>query len=91
MISDSHETEHPREELNTPGSDRPGRLVRQGFSSSPRWREQGRSWVKKKIDIARIPELGTRVGIQGSSRQKEVGGPVCFGIAVGILIALSGG
>lgn len=47
--------------------------------------------MKKKIDIARIPELDTRVGIQGSSRQKEVGGPPCVGILVGVALALLGG
>lgn len=41
----------------------------------------------KKIDIARIPELKTRVGIHGSEKQKEVGGPVCLG-ALGALFIL---
>lgn len=44
--------------------------------------------MKKKIDIAAIPELGTSVGMHGSVKQKEVGGPVCLGIAVAIMIAL---
>lgn len=44
--------------------------------------------MKKKIDIAAVPELGTSVGLNGSSKQKEVGGPVCLGtvIAVWILV-----
>lgn len=42
----------------------------------------------KKIDIAEIPELDTRVGIHGSLKQKEVGGPLCLGVVVAILMAL---
>ncbi|HYI63714.1 MAG TPA: hypothetical protein VEW71_02395 [Allosphingosinicella sp.] len=41
----------------------------------------------KKIDIAAIPELGTKVGMHGSMKQKEVGGPLCAGILVAIIIA----
>ncbi|MDT9600464.1 hypothetical protein [Sphingosinicella rhizophila] len=37
----------------------------------------------KKVDIAEIPELTTSVGIHGSAKQKDVAGPVCFGIVVG--------
>ena len=44
--------------------------------------------MKKKIDIAAIPELGTRVGMHGSVKQKEVGGPLCLGAVVAIVIAL---
>ncbi len=44
--------------------------------------------MKKKIDIAAVPELGTGVGMQGSMKQKEVGGPLCSGILVGIIIAI---
>jgi hypothetical protein len=44
--------------------------------------------MKKKIDIAAIPELATSVGMHGSVKQKEVGGPACLGIAVAIMIAL---
>jgi hypothetical protein len=40
----------------------------------------------KKIDIAAIPELKTSVGIHGSSRQKEVAGPFCLGVVVGVAI-----
>jgi hypothetical protein len=43
--------------------------------------------MKKKIDIRALPELGTSVGMQGSMKQKEVGGPLCLGILVGIFIA----
>lgn len=38
----------------------------------------------KKIDIATIPELKTSVGIHGSVKQKEVTGPICLGVIVGI-------
>lgn len=44
--------------------------------------------MKKKIDIAAIPELDTSVGLNGSLRQKEVGGPLCLGLFVAIMIAL---
>ena len=37
--------------------------------------------MKKKIDIASIPELSTSVGMHGSMKQKEVGGPLCLGVA----------
>lgn len=45
--------------------------------------------MKKKIDIAAIPELGTGIGIHGSVKQQEVGGPLCLGIAVGILFLIT--
>ena len=35
--------------------------------------------MTKKIDIASIPELNTSVGMHGSLKQKEVGGPLCLG------------
>jgi hypothetical protein len=44
----------------------------------------------KKIDISRLPELKTGVAIQGSAKQKEVGGPVCLGILLGVAIAVIG-
>jgi hypothetical protein len=44
--------------------------------------------MKKKIDIMAIPELGTSVGMHGSLKQKEVGGPICLGIVAAIIMAL---
>ena len=44
--------------------------------------------MTKKIDIANLPELTTSVGIHGSVRQKEVGGPLCFAIVVAALMAI---
>lgn len=44
--------------------------------------------MKKKIDIASVPELQTSVGMHGSLKQKEVGGPVCLGVVFAIVIAL---
>jgi hypothetical protein len=44
--------------------------------------------MKKKIDMAAIPELRTSVGMHGSLKQKEVGGPVCLGVLIAILYAL---
>jgi hypothetical protein len=40
----------------------------------------------RKIDIAKLPELTTRVGIHGSVKQKEVGGAACVA-AIVVLIA----
>lgn len=39
----------------------------------------------KKIDISKLPELATRVGIHGSAKQREVGGVGCGGIVVAIV------
>jgi hypothetical protein len=36
----------------------------------------------KTIDIAKLPELRTRVGIYGSARQQEVGGVFCSGVVI---------
>ena len=44
----------------------------------------------KKIDITTIPELRTSVGIQGSMKQNEVGGPMCLGAIIGIALVLYG-
>jgi hypothetical protein len=44
----------------------------------------------KKIDIARIPQLNTSVGMQGSVKHKEVGGPVCLGALLGVALVLVG-
>ena len=44
--------------------------------------------MTKKIDIARIPELNTSVGIHGSVKQQEVAGPLCLGILVAIVMAV---
>jgi hypothetical protein len=44
--------------------------------------------MKKKIDISAIPELGTSVGMHGSVKQKEVGGPLCLGLVVAVVIGL---
>ena len=39
----------------------------------------------KKIDIAKLPQLRTSVGIYGSSKQKEVGGAPCLGVIIVII------
>jgi hypothetical protein len=44
--------------------------------------------MKKKIEIAALPELDTSVAMQGSLQQKEVGGPLCVGIVVGIIMGV---
>jgi hypothetical protein len=35
-----------------------------------------------KIDIAKLPELPTGVGIHGSSKQREVGGAGCVAAVI---------
>lgn len=40
-----------------------------------------------KIDITKLPELRTRVGLHGSAKQKEVGGAACFGVVVILVTA----
>lgn len=44
--------------------------------------------MTKKIDIAKLPELTTSVGIHGAVKQQEVAGPLCLGILVAIVMAL---
>jgi hypothetical protein len=44
--------------------------------------------MKKKIDLAAIPELRTSVGLHGSIKQKETGGPLCTAAVIAFLIAL---
>lgn len=39
----------------------------------------------KKIDILRLPDLATKVGIHGSVKQREVGGTACGGIFIAIV------
>ena len=38
------------------------------------------------FEIEELPELDTEVGISRSTKQQEVGGSVCLGIAVGIAV-----
>ena len=44
--------------------------------------------MTRKIDIRAVPELATSVGMHGSIKQKEVGGPICLAIFVAVVIAL---
>lgn len=44
--------------------------------------------MKKKIEIAALPELETSVAMQGSLHQKEVGGPVCLGAVIAVIVAV---
>jgi hypothetical protein len=44
--------------------------------------------MKKKIDIAAIPELETSVGMHGSVKQTEVFGPLCLGVVFAIIIGI---
>ena len=45
--------------------------------------------MTKKIDIAAIPELSTSVGMHGSLKQKEVGGPICCSVVIGVIMLIS--
>ena len=40
-----------------------------------------------KIDITKLPELKTRVGLHGSAKQREVGGAACFGLILVLITA----
>jgi hypothetical protein len=44
--------------------------------------------MRRKIDVSCLPELRTSVGMHGSLKQKEVGGPVCLGIVIAIFYAV---
>jgi hypothetical protein len=39
----------------------------------------------KKIDIFKLPELATKVGIHGSVKQREIGGTGCGGIFIALV------
>ncbi|MBX3562367.1 MAG: hypothetical protein KF780_11210 [Sphingomonas sp.] len=41
---------------------------------------------KKLLEVEELPELATEVAIAGSTKQQEVGGMVCLGVASGIAI-----
>ncbi len=45
----------------------------------------------KKIDIDQITELKTSVGIHGSAKQKEVAGPLCLAVFLGVGTYITGG
>ena len=44
---------------------------------------------KIRLEIEDLPELETEVAISGSVKQQEVGGGVCVGIVLGILVVAS--
>ena len=44
--------------------------------------------MTKKIAITNLPELTTSVGMHGSVKQKEVGGPICLAIVIAALMAV---
>ena len=39
-----------------------------------------------RFTVEELPELTTEVALSGSVKQKEVGGGICLGVAVGIAI-----
>ncbi|MFN3944110.1 MAG: hypothetical protein ACK4K7_04180 [Allosphingosinicella sp.] len=41
---------------------------------------------KLRLEVDELPELETKVGVSGSSKQQEVGGAVCIGIICGVII-----
>ena len=44
--------------------------------------------MTKKIEITQLPELTTSVGLHGSVKQKEVGGPLCLAIVFAVAMAI---
>lgn len=45
---------------------------------------QGQQTIR--LDVELLPELATEVAISGSTKQQEVGGGFCLGVAAGIAI-----
>ena len=45
---------------------------------------------KIRLDVEELPALATDVAIAGSTRQQEVGGPVCIGILLGVAVYSNG-
>lgn len=39
-----------------------------------------------QVQVEDLPELDTEVAISGSTKQQEVGGPICLGIAAGVAL-----
>ena len=46
-----------------------------------------------QLEVENLPELETQVALSGSTKQQEVGGGLCLGIAAGIAVYIgtSGG
>lgn len=44
---------------------------------------------KIRFEVEALPELGTEVAVAGSSKQQEVGGMACLGVAAGIALYLT--
>jgi len=42
-----------------------------------------------RMKVQELPELDTGVAISGSSRQQEVGGGFCLGVAAGVAIYIA--
>jgi hypothetical protein len=42
-----------------------------------------------RLDVEKLPELQTEVGISGSTQRQEVGGAACLAIAAGIAIYIA--
>ena len=44
---------------------------------------------KIRLKVEELPELETEVAISGSSKQQEVGGVLCLGVACGIAVYIN--
>ena len=42
-----------------------------------------------RVEVEDLPELATEVAISGSTRQQEVGGGFCLGVAAGIAVYIA--
>ena len=42
-----------------------------------------------RLEVEDLPELATEVAISGSTRQQEVGGGFCLGVAAGIAVYIA--
>lgn len=41
---------------------------------------------KIRLEVEQLAELETEVGVSGSTKQQEIGGPICLGIIAGVVI-----
>lgn len=42
-----------------------------------------------EVTVEELPVLETNVGIYGSTKQQEVGGPLCLGVVIGVAIYIA--
>ena len=48
-----------------------------------------KSFDAVRLEVEDLPELATEVAMSGSTRQQEVGGGFCLGVAAGIAVYIA--